>query len=237
MPEAEAALASLETEYAANRQSLSDTLRQAETVFSDKMHLPEEIEALRGDLRVLEAAEKEYSSLETQRNELKLMQERSEELAKAQASAEETVTKGKAELEKVTAELEAVEAANREYEKLQQDILTARTWLDKEKQLPVARQQKEAASLRVLELSGEIEELEKELEETRTELEEEQSKTVGTAELQAQVATAEAEIKAMQDAAQAATLKLGGLKKQAEELTEKLQQAAELQNRVNVLGD
>lgn len=112
----------------------------------------------------------------------------------------------------------------------------ARTWLDKEKQLPVARQQKEAASLRVLELSGEIEELEKELEETRTELEEEQSKTVGTAELQAQVAAAEAEIKAMQDAAQAATLKLGGLKKQAEELTEKLQQAAELQNRVNVLG-
>ena len=103
MPEAEEELTSLETEYAANRQSLSDTLRQAETVFSDKMHLPEEIEALRGDLRVLEAAEKEYSSLETQRNELKLMQERSEELAKAQASAEETVTKGKAELEKVTA--------------------------------------------------------------------------------------------------------------------------------------
>ena len=236
LPEAEAELTSLETEYTANRQSLSDTLRQAETVFSDKMHLPEEIEALRGDLRVLEAAEKEYSSLETQRNELKLMQERSEELAKAQASAEETAAKGKTELEKVTAELEAVEVANSEYAKLQQDILAARTWLDKEKQLPVARQQKEAANLRVLELSGEIEELEKELEETRTELEEEQSKTVGTAELQAQVAAAETEIKAMQDAAQAATLKLGGLKKQAEELTEKLQQAAELQNRVNVLG-
>lgn len=236
LPEAEAELTSLETEYTANRQSLSDTLRQAETVFSDKMHLPEEIEALRGNLRVLEAAEKEYSSLETQRNELKLMQERSEELAKAQASAEETAAKGKTELEKVTAELEAVEVANSEYAKLQQDILAARTWLDKEKQLPVARQQKEAASLRVLELSGEIEELEKELEETRTELEEEQSKTVGTAELQAQVAAAETEIKAMQDAAQAATLKLGGLKKQAEELTEKLQQAAELQNRVNVLG-
>ena len=109
LPEAEAELTSLETEYTANRQSLSDTLRQAETVFSDKMHLPEEIEALRGDLRVLEAAEKEYSSLETQRNELKLMQERSEELAKAQASAEETAAKGKTELEKVTAELEAVE--------------------------------------------------------------------------------------------------------------------------------
>ena len=106
----------------------------------------------------------------------------------------------------------------------------------KEKQLPVARQQKEAASLRVFELSGEIEELEKELEETRTELAEEQSKTVGTAELQAQVEAAEAEIKAMQDAAQAATLKLGGLKKQAEELAKKLKQAAELQNSVNVLG-
>ena len=167
---------------------------------------------------------------------LKLMQERSEELAKAQASAEETATKGKAELEKVTAELEAVEVANSEYEKLQQEILTARTWLDKEKQLPVARQQKEAASLRVFELSGEIEELEKELEETRTELAEEQSKTVGTAELRAQVEAAEAEIKAMQDAAQAATLKLGGLKKQAEELAKKLKQAAELQNSVNVLG-
>lgn len=236
LPEAEAALASLEVEYKTNRQSLSDTLKQAETAFSDKIHLPEEIEALRGDLRGLEAAEKEYHSLEAQRSELKMQTERGEEYEAQAADATSTAEKGRAELAEIDQQLEKVAAASAEYDKLQQEIAVARQWTEKEKQLPVAREKKAAAAQRLLELETESEAVEAEIAEAKTELAEEQSKTVGTEELQAQVDAAEAEIKQLQDAAQRAAMSLGGLKKQLEQAGEKLKQAEELQAQVNELA-
>lgn len=87
-----------------------------------------------------------------------------------------------------------------------------------------------------MELSAEIEAIETEITEARVELAEEQSKTVGTEALQAQVAGVEAEIKDLQAAAQREAVTLGGLKKQAEQAKEKLKQAEELQTKVNALG-
>lgn len=236
LPEAEAALASLEEEYKTNRQSLSDTLKQAETAFGDKVHLPEEIEALRGELRGLEAAEKEYHSLEAQRSELKMQTERAEEYEAQAVDAASTAERGRAELEEISQQLEKVAAASAEYDKLQQEIAVERQWTEKEKQLPVAREKKAAAAQRLLELETEGEAIESEIAEAKTELAEEQSKTVGTEALQAQVDAAEAEIKQLQDAAQRAAMNLGGLKKQLEQAGEKLKQAEELQAQVNALA-
>lgn len=236
LPEAEAALASLEEEYKTNRQSLSDTLKQAETAFGDKVHLPEEIEAIRGELRGLEAAEKEYHSLEAQRSELKMQTERAEEYEAQAADAASTAERGRAELEEISQQLEKVAAASAEYDKLQQEIAVERQWTEKEKQLPVAREKKAAAAQRLLELETESETIESEIAEAKTELVEEQSKTVGTEALQAQVDAAEAEIKQLQDAAQRAAMNLGGLKKQLEQAGEKLKQAEELQAQVNTLA-
>lgn len=236
LPEAEAVLVSLEEEYKNNRQSASDTLKLAEMVFSDKIHLPEEIEALRGDLRGLEAAEKEYHSLEALRSELKMLTERSEEYEAQAADADSTAQKGKAELEEINQQLGAVAAASAEYDKLQQEIAVAKQWTEKEKQLPVAREKKAAASQRLLELETEGEAIEAEIAEAKEELAEEQRKIVGTDVLQAQVNTAEAEIKQLQEAAQRAAMTLGGLKIQLEQAGEKLKQAEEIQKQVNELA-
>lgn len=236
LPEAEEKLATLEREYADNRQKASDALSLAEKVFSDKEHLPEEIDALRGDLRLLEAAEKEYAALEGQRNELKLIEERAAELEKAVLDAEATAEKGRAELAEVEAQLEKVSAASADYDRLQNEITEARIWTEKEKRLPVAKEKKTAAAERVLELDTEIETIETEITEARTELAEEQSKTVGREELQAQVDAAEATIKTLQEHAQTAAMTLGGLRKQVEQVEKKLLEAAELQKQMNELG-
>lgn len=236
MPEAEGALSSLEKEYADNRQKASEALSLAKQALAEDLYHPEEIDALRADLRSLEAAEKEYNSLSAQRSELKLITERAEELEKAVLDAEATAEKGRTELADIEQQLTKVETASAEYERLQQEISIARQWLDKEKQLPVAREQKKAAAQRVMELSAEIEAIETEITEARVELAEEQSKTVGTEALQAQVAGVEAEIKDLQAAAQREAVTLGGLKKQAEQAKEKLKQAEELQTKVNALG-
>ena len=236
LPAAGAAVADLENEYADNRQSAADSLRLAQKELGDSLYHPEEINALRGVQRGLEAAEREYNSLEAQRNELKLLTERAEELEKAVTDAEATAEKGKAELAEVTAQLTKVAQASADYDRLQAEIAVARQWTEKEKQLPVAREKKAAAAQRVLELDTELETIEAEIAEAREELAQEQSKTVGKEVLQAQVDGAEEMIKTLQEHARSADVTLGGLKKQLEQAEKRLAEAAELQKQMNELG-
>lgn len=236
LPGEEAALTSLEEEYGKLRQTNADALSAAEKAFYDKKHVPEEIEALRASLRLLEAAEKEYGNLEAQRKELALLEERAAELEKSVADAEATAEKGRAELAEVEKQLEQAAAYSRDYEELQRTLLAESRWLDKEKQLPVAREQKAAAAQRILEISAELTEIEEETKEARAELADEQSKTVGREELQAQVDAAEAETKAIRQQAQELSLRIGGLQAKLGQVRLSRKQAAELQEQMNELG-
>lgn len=236
LPGEEAALTALEAEYGKLRQTNADALSAAEKAFDDKKHVPEEIDALRASLRLLEAAEKEYGNLEAQRKELGLLEERAAELEKSVADAEATAEKGRVELAEVEQQLEQAEACSRDYDELQRTLLAESRWLDKEKQLPVAREQKAAAAQRILGLSSELTEIEEEIKESRAELADEQSKTVGREELQAQVDAAEAEVKAVQQQAQELSLRIGGLQAKLGQVRLSRKQAAELQERMNELG-
>ena len=235
LPGEEAALASLEEEYGKLRQTNADALSAAKQAFDDKKHVPEEIDALRASLRLLEAAERDYNNLEAQRSELAVLEERAAELEKSVADAEATAAKGRAELAEVEQQLEQAAAYSRDYDELQQTLLAESRWLDKEKQLPVAREQKAAAAQRILELGSELTEIGEEIREARAELADEQSKTVGREELQAQVDTAEAEVKAVQKQAQELSLRIGGLQAKLGQIRLSRKQAAELQEQMNEL--
>lgn len=236
LPGEEAALASLEEEYGKLRQTNADALSAAQQAFDDKKHVPEEIDALRASLRLLEAAERDYNNLEAQRSELAVLEERAAELEKSVADAEATAAKGRAELAEVEQQLEQAAAYSRDYDELQRTLLTESRWLDKEKQLPVAREQKAAAAQRILELGSELTEIEEEIREARAELADEQSKTVGREELQAQVDAAEAKVKAVQKQAQELSLLIGGLQAKLGQIRLARKQAAELQEQMNELG-
>lgn len=236
LPGEEAALTSLEEEYRKLRQTDADALSVAQQAFDDKKHVPEEIDALRASLRLLEAAERDYNNLEAQRSELAVLEERAAELEKSVADAEATAAKGRAELAEVEQQLEQAAAYSRDYDELQRTLLAESRWLDKEKQLPVAREQKAAAAQRILELGSELTEIGEEIREARAELADEQSKTVGREELQAQVDVAEAEVKAIQKQAQELSLRIGGLQAKLGQIRLARKQAAELQEQMNELG-
>lgn len=236
LPEAEVELSALETTYTDSRQKASETLKMAEQMLIGISYSPEEIASLRGVQRGLEAAEKEYSNLEAQRNELKLFVEREEELRRSIADAEETARKGREALAELEQQLAGLAAASSDYDRLQQEIIITRQWTEKEKQLPVEREKKAAASQRVLELDTEIKAVEEEIAEARAELAQEQSKTAGKEELQAQVEAIEADIKALQTQAQELSLHIGGLQAKQGQVNLCLKQAAELQEQVNELG-
>lgn len=236
LPATEQTLVSLEEEYKKGCQTNAEALSVAEKAFDDKKYVPEEIDALRASLRLLEAAEKEYGNLEALRRELALMEERVSELEKSISDAEATVERGRAELSETVQRLEKAESLNREYENLQRAIALQSGWLEKEKQLPVAREKKAAAAQHVLELDTELENIESDLAEAREELAEEQSKTVGKEELQAKVNAAEAEAKAMQRQAQELSIRIGGLQAKLGQIHLARKQAAELQEQMNELG-
>lgn len=236
LPGEEAALTSLEEEYRKLRQTDADALSVAQQAFDDKKHVPEEIDALRASLQLLEAAERDYNNLEAQRSELAVLEERAAELEKSVADAEATAAKGRAELAEVEQQLEQAAAYSRDYDELQRTLLAESRWLDKEKQLPVAREQKAAAAQRILELGSELTEIGEEIREARAELADEQSKTVGREELQAQVDAAEAEVKAVQKQAQELSLRIGGLQAKLGQIRLARKQAAELQEQMNELG-
>ena len=236
LPGAEAELEALEKSYEDSRRKNEERIAEAKKALADSPYQPEEVEALKSSLTVLEAAEKEYIALDGQRAELKLLEERRGELEVSIKSAEETATKGREELAAVEKQLSDAETYSREYESFQQELQKQSLWLEKEKQLPVAREQKAAASSRVMELTMEIESVETELSETRDELAAEQAKTVGKDELQSQVEAAEQTVKTLREHAQAAAMQLGGLKNTEAEAEKKLAEAAELQKRMNELG-
>ena len=236
IPEREAQLATYEGEYQKGRQAALEALSLARTALADSLYHPEEIASLRASLRSLEAAEREYQNLAAQRVELSMAEERAADYENAVADADDAEKACTDSLAHIMQQLGEAGQARVEYERLQAKIAAARQWLDKEKQLPVAREQKAAAAQRVLELGTEIEAIEKEIAEARTELAVEQGKTVGTAELQAQVDRAEAEIRTLQELARSAAMTLGGLKAQAEQAEKKLAEAAELQEQVNGLS-
>lgn len=236
LPGAEAALAALEEEYAKGRQDVATALSVAQEALGGCLYHPEEIDALRASLRSLETAEREYNGLETQRNELAVLEERAAELSESIVAAEDTAAKGRAQIEKLEQQLAEIATCVRDYENLQQAIALQSRWLEKEKQLPVAREQKATAAQRLLELGSELTEIEEAIKEARTELAEEQSKTVGREELQAQVDAAEREIKAAQRSAQELSLRIGGLQAKLGQVRLSLRQAAELQQQMNGLG-
>lgn len=233
IPEREAQLARIEEEYQKGRQAALEVLSLAQTALADSLYHPEEVASLRAFLRSLEAAEREYQNLAAQRSELKLLEERAVDYENAATDADNAEKACTESLAYIMQQLSDAGRAKVDYERLQSEIAVARLWLDKEKQLPVAREQKSAAAQRVLELGEEIEAIEKEITEARTELAAEQSKTVGREELQAQVNRAEAEIRSLQEAARSADIALGGLKAQMEQAEKKLAEAAELQEQVN----
>ena len=142
LPEAEKEAAQAAEEYEDMRREATASLAVLQKAVDDSLYHPEEMEALRGDLRLLEAAEKEYAGLEGQRKELALINERAEELEKAAADAEETAEKGRKDISDIEAQLNAVAQASAAYDSLQAEIALARQWEEKEKQLPVARKRK-----------------------------------------------------------------------------------------------
>lgn len=105
-----------------------------------------------------------------------------------------------------------------EHSNVQRAILILKPWLEKEKQLPVAEERKNTASIRLLELAGEISSIDADISEKRQEADKESLAMEGIESLTAVVAGLNADVEAINVVVKEKQMKIGALKQKAEQI-------------------
>lgn len=191
-------------------------------------YTPEKETALRGVLRGLEAAERKYNDLSAARERLAAAKET---IAKYDAQIEQQKQRIEdilADLKKLEAERDALCDAMAEYTAVVERIKTLAAYVEDEKKLPVAEEQKRTAIARIEELRQSVAEYDQSIAEMEQERAAEQPKTMGVEVLSKQYSEASAEVARIDKSIQEANRNIGLLERVRAEAAAKRKQAAEL---------
>jgi exonuclease SbcC len=229
----------LEEAQKANAEMLESATRLADIAseeLSKVVYDPQNLNTLRAKLRALEPFEKKYSELVVAEKQIEMLEERLKELEQTVKNAQEEQAKAEQAVYEAQKKLDEKKAAIADLERIRAEIPVAAMWIEKEKQLPVAKEKKASASDRVFELTTEIEGIKDEIEECNSTLLKEKALAHDLESLTASVKEADNAIKALTDTAQATSVRIGGLKKQLEQAEESRKQAEQYQKQATELG-
>lgn len=118
------------------------------------------------------------------------------------------------------------------YDNIQNDIQTAKRWLDKEKELLTAHEKKTTAENRINELTAEINDIQTELTKQQNELAEITKTQQDTTAVQTQLDNLEMKICNEKEDLQAAIMQIGSLQKQLDDNIEKEKQMTEINKQI-----
>ncbi len=191
-------------------------------------YTPEKETALRGVLRGLEASEKKYNDLSAARERLKSAEELIARYDTQISEQRQRIEDAASELAKIETEYEAASGAIAEYNAVAKHVKELAAFVEEEKRLPVAEEQKRTASARIEELRLTISEYEQSVEDMERERAEEQPKTTGSDILAKQLDTAISDTARINNDIQEINRKIGLLERVKAETDAKREQAAEL---------
>lgn len=159
---------------------------------------------------------------------LKSIQEFETQIALIRAAVENVQSNiGKAEERLVTLKIKAqaieedkvkYQDCYLEHERVLSDLESLKIWLEKEKQLPVAKERKGTAERRLLELAEELAGIENDIQEKQTQASEELNAATGTEILEEQLRQLKADIDRLTRESNGNQIKMGGLKQKIEEV-------------------
>lgn len=193
-----------------------------------KDYSPLEENALREVLRSLEASEKEYVSLSVARAEKQNAEEIVNDYYTRIEQQRERVANAEAALKAVEADRDALADALTEFTEVESAIKRLSVYLEIEKKIPVAEEQKQEAEIRIAELESDIAAFELEVAKLEKERSELKAKTLGGDILHKQYEEAKAEVNAAEKNIQDAYRQIGDLERVQTEVAAKREQAAEL---------
>lgn len=236
LPEKQAELEAFEAEASKSLADAKNTAALAHEAVKANKYTPELMSALKSDLERLRVFEEKYAALDAVKEKAETLKKQVADLGKTFASLTEKSKATETERDAVCDKLALAETAAAGYETLAKQIKAARIWVDKEKELPAARERFTTAQARSAELDEEIKQLEAEIEEKKAEHALELATAEGANELQKAVIDAEHVIAYLQGEVKEYSMKLGALKKQEENAAEDRQTVRELQTQNEALG-
>lgn len=191
-------------------------------------YTPEKETALRGVLRGLEASEKKYSDLSAARERLKAAEELIAKYDVQLAEQQQRIDDIAEDLKRIETERDALCDAMAEYTAVMEHIKVLAVYVEDEKKLPVAEEQKRTALARIEELRQTVAEYDQSVAEMEQERAAEMPKTMGSEILSKQCAEAAAEVAKVDGDIQEINRKIGLLERMRAEANAKREQAADL---------
>lgn len=232
--EAKKEIPEYEKEYEALREEITDQIRNVEERLAQKRadleqheYKPEVVRNNRAVKATLQRDYDEYVSLDGDRKELELLENRAEELEKELEEADDkNIISGEY--------LDAAEQKASEAEQKMNDLgysqaakEKAAVWLIKERDIPVAKEQKKAAEQRIEEIGAEIAKIEAEIVEAKEDYDKVKDAITGTEAMQQKVKDAEAEISDLKEHERKLAYLIGGRRQQKEKTEESIKKANE----------
>ncbi|TCX51972.1 MULTISPECIES: AAA family ATPase [unclassified Dehalobacter] len=218
----------------AEAQAQLDSLNQKRDALG---YDPEAIKTKRQTVAELEAKSREYEALAGYQQQINLIDERVGAINLKLSELAETAINLTCAIKEASQELEGMTVAAEQYNALQAEIAGAKSWLDKEKLLPVAREKKAIAEARILELNVELSQIESDIVAKQQELETENQTAAGSETLKADLAIIEGNLSTLQTEIQSLSMEIGGLNKQLETMKTSQAEIVRIQALVKDLAD
>lgn len=189
----------------------------------------------------------ECDNLKIYENRLKALQEFETQIALIRASIENVQSNiGKAEERLATLKLKAQTLEDEkakyqgcyvEHERVLSDMESLKIWLEKEREIPVARERKGTAEKRLLELVEESTGIENDIEEKQSQAQEEVNAATGAEVLEKQLQQLKVDIDCLTRESNENQVRIGGLKQKIEEVRRMKRAIDEIQNEISDMAE
>ncbi len=214
------------------QQSIDTLTRQRQELGFDSEALKQRRFALSG----LESDAKEYEQLDSIRQQIALLEERLDSLDNSVAAAAERLSQVKnkgSESKKLADERDSL---SRDYTILKGKIAMAEIWLEKEQQLPLAKERRNAAAVRLEELSNEVQSIVLDIDSRSSEYAKEIAQG-DEADLAVQLAGLSAMLEDARGKESALQMEIGGLRQGLEVISKKKKEIKALREEVVGLSE
>lgn len=124
-----------------------------------------------------------------------------------------------------------------EHERVLSDMESLKIWLEKEKEIPVAKERKGTAERRLLELAEELTDIETDIEEKQSQAQEEVNAATGVEILEEQLRQLKSDIDCLTRESNENQVRIGGLKQKIEEVHRMKRSIDEIQNEISEMAE
>ncbi len=227
----------LEAEQVKAMEELEGQLREAEAEWDKVEFSQEALMQLQGECNILKPYEDRLKSLQEFEMQIALIRASIDNLQSNIGKAEERLAtlKLKAEgIEKVKTEKQG---SYFQHEHIMAEVESLKIWLEKEKQIPVAKERKGTAEKRLLELVKELAGIENEMQDRQKQAQEELEATNGAEILEEQLRQMKIDIDLITRKFNQNQIKIGGLKQKIDEIRRIKVAIEDIQRDINEMSE